>query len=120
VGISDFFLFEITIYIGFIEFPNAWELERDLDNNDTETKGDESNEEEDGDESDTEDNTKKPHPGGVNLTRPSRAYQEFLSFLESGCAGSPLQGYPAIMVIVSTIPSSVRSFIFFAFLPLGD
>lgn len=35
------------------------------------------------------------------------AYREFLQFLELGCSGSPHQGYPAVVVIVSTIPFSV-------------
>ena len=38
----------------------------------------------------------------------SSAYREFLSFLGSGCAGSPIQGYPAVLVILSTIPKNVR------------
>jgi E3 ubiquitin-protein ligase listerin len=38
--------------------------------------------------------------------RPSQAYLEFLQFLQLGCC-SPLQGYPTIVIIVSTIPSSV-------------
>jgi hypothetical protein len=67
-----------------------------------EARADESDE----DESDTEDIVKKPAEG-LSVTRPSRAYQEFLGFLESGCAGSPLQGYPTVVVVVSTIPSSV-------------
>lgn len=89
------------------EFPNAWELDRTLDSNADETQGDESDE--DGDGSDMEDDVKKSLSEGVNITRPSRAYQEFLGFLESGCAGAPLQGYPAVVVFVSTIPSSILS-----------
>jgi len=37
----------------------------------------------------------------------STAYSEFLQFLELGCSGAPLHGYPAVVVILSTIPSSV-------------
>jgi E3 ubiquitin-protein ligase listerin len=99
----------------FTEFPVAWELQRALDNNASEAQGDE--EEEDEDESEVEDNLKKLPPEGVNITRPSHAYQEFLGFLESGCAGSPLRGYPAVVIIVSTIPSSVH-FIFYLLLYL--
>jgi hypothetical protein len=90
----------------FAEHPNAWELELIHDNL-NEARADE-DEDEDEDESDTEDNVKRPGEG-ASVIRSSRAYQEFLGFLESGCAGSPLQGYPTVVVIVSTIPSSVCS-----------
>lgn len=39
----------------------------------------------------------------------SEAYREFLQFLELGCAGSPVDGYPTVLVVLSTIPSSVCS-----------
>jgi len=38
----------------------------------------------------------------------SGAYQEFLQFLELGCSGSPIQGYPTVVIVLSTIPSFVR------------
>lgn len=38
----------------------------------------------------------------------SLAYEEFRQFLELGCMGSAVQGYPAIIIILSTIPPSVR------------
>ena len=41
-------------------------------------------------------------------TLTSQAYQEFRQFLELGCMGMPVEGYPAIIIIVSTIPASVR------------
>ncbi|KAF8828303.1 hypothetical protein HHX47_DHR4000608 [Lentinula edodes] len=37
----------------------------------------------------------------------SRAFKSFLSFLACGCNGSPIQAYPAVMVVLSTIPSSI-------------
>lgn len=37
----------------------------------------------------------------------SGAYQEFLQFLELGCSGAPIQGYPTVVIILSTIPPSV-------------
>ena len=105
----------------FLEFPNAWELERALNDNDdnNETKGDEPDPDldSDGEECDTEDtNTKAkklPPARAQSSLRPLCAYEEFLRFLESGCAGSPLQGYPAVIVVVSTIPSSVCFHFFF-------
>ena len=42
----------------------------------------------------------------------SGAYQEFLQFLELGCSGSPIQGYPTVVIILSTIPPSVRLLFF--------
>lgn len=36
-------------------------------------------------------------------------YDNFLRFLELGCGGSPSQGYPTLVVILSTIPNEVRS-----------
>lgn len=64
----------------------------------------------DGDEDsddDEDDQIKAPAPS--NTPKVSQAYREFLQFLELGCSGSPIQGYPAILVILSTIPPSVRS-----------
>jgi len=40
-----------------------------------------------------------------------------LQFLELGCGGSPLQGYPAVIVILSSIPPSVRIHPPLAYLP---
>jgi E3 ubiquitin-protein ligase listerin len=40
--------------------------------------------------------------------RRSPGFTDFLQFLELGCGGSPLQGYPAVLVILSSIPPSVR------------
>lgn len=48
-----------------------------------------------------------PHTESTNPH--SVAYAEFLQFLELGCSGSPTQGYPTIVIILSTIPSSVSS-----------
>ncbi|KAG6901384.1 hypothetical protein C0995_012648 [Termitomyces sp. Mi166 len=60
-----------------VEFPGAWEVERDYE------YGDEAQ------------------------VYSSMAYREFLGFLERGCNASPVQGYPAVVVILSTIPSSI-------------
>lgn len=37
------------------------------------------------------------------------AYGEFLQFLRLGCGGSAVSFYPAIVVIISKLPESVRS-----------
>lgn len=52
--------------------------------------------------SDEEDDEQHPPP---LKARP--AYDEFLQFLQLGCSGSPIQGYPTIVIIISTIPSSI-------------
>ncbi|KAJ3757954.1 hypothetical protein EV360DRAFT_44950 [Lentinula raphanica] len=45
--------------------------------------------------------------GDVGGRSTSRAYEYFLSFLSRGCNGSPVQAYPAVMVVLSTIPSNI-------------
>jgi len=47
-------------------------------------------------------------PEAVSLSAKSPAYSEFLQFLQLGCYGSPVQGYQCIVVILSTIPNTVR------------
>lgn len=85
-----------------IEYPTCWVVEGEED-------GHESDAEEDS--SDDEDAPKMPEKKTVpTMTAgPSPAYREFLQFLELGCSGSPVQGYPAVLIILSTIPSSVRT-----------
>ncbi|KAJ3808145.1 hypothetical protein F5876DRAFT_46635 [Lentinula aff. lateritia] len=60
----------------------------------------ESNSSDDEDE-DVRKETEVPHSAA------SRAFKSFLSFLACGCNGSPIQSYPAVMVILSTIPSNI-------------
>ncbi|CCM05109.1 uncharacterized protein FIBRA_07316 [Fibroporia radiculosa] len=83
------------------EFPNAWEIEATSDNE---------IEEEDSDDED-EDEDRISHvriaTGHSPSSGPTQAYLEFLQFLQLGCSGSPLQGYPAVLVIISTIPSKI-------------
>lgn len=85
------------------EFPSCWDMEltrcygvpqKDQDE-DEEDDSDEEGEEEDGQEPPAE------------TIKPSLAYQEFLQFLQLGCSGSPVQGYPTVVIILSTIPSSI-------------
>ena len=35
-------------------------------------------------------------------------FTQFLDFVKAGCGGSPIQGYPTLIVILSTIPVEVR------------
>ncbi|KAG8216452.1 hypothetical protein J3R82DRAFT_6559 [Butyriboletus roseoflavus] len=37
----------------------------------------------------------------------SEAYTEFLQFLELGCSGSPIEGYPLVLVVLAGIPKSI-------------
>ncbi|KZT68385.1 hypothetical protein DAEQUDRAFT_727954 [Daedalea quercina L-15889] len=86
------------------EHPNAWELDakpqKDADAEDAED-----------DEGSDADEGEPPYDvqagqssGSVAPCAQSQAYREFLQFLELGCSGSPLQGYPTVIVIISTIP----------------
>lgn len=79
------------------DFPNAWILETVYDPDKTENDDDS--------DSDSEARDAKSH---LTLKgKSSEAYREFLQFLELGCAGSPVDGYPTVLVVLSTIPSSV-------------
>ncbi|KAF8156982.1 hypothetical protein B0H34DRAFT_711453 [Crassisporium funariophilum] len=81
-------------------FPQSWTLD------DSSSKDDE--EDNSGAESDGEEHLPTtPKDDVPSPPRTSQAYQEFLQFLQLGCSGSPLQGYPTVVIIVSTIPSVV-------------
>ncbi|KAF8056637.1 hypothetical protein FPV67DRAFT_646018 [Lyophyllum atratum] len=81
------------------EFPSAWENERAYDY----SKGEADAEDAESEESDVEDTKQAP------VSKQSAAYPEFLRFLEQACSGSPLQGYPTVVITVSTIPSSIMA-----------
>lgn len=103
----------------FVDHPTAWELEAKLDAAQSSPRPDgehEHDEDEDGsddeDEAHAEQSTQpptQPEPQPDAPPHRSKAYSEFLQFLELGCSGSPTQGYPTIVIILSTIPSSVGS-----------
>lgn len=81
------------------EFPNAWELEAAYDA-DVEDEEEHSNFEGGGGKKDDHVVT----PRGQ-----SEGYRSFLTFLETGCSGSPVRNYPIVVVVLSTIPPSVCS-----------
>lgn len=97
----------LTIHLNFSynspEFPQSWTLD--------DMKKDEGD---GGSESEVENDDEPQHaaktvtPSSSPQRQASQAYLEFLQFLQLGCSGSPLQGYPTVMIILSTIPSSVR------------
>ncbi|KAI0263034.1 hypothetical protein BC834DRAFT_828029 [Gloeopeniophorella convolvens] len=87
------------------EFPRAWEIDAAFEL----PKADESESDAEESGSDAEDEAKASPAPAAPETKPVRspAFADFLQFLELGCAGSPLEGYPAVLIILSTIPSSI-------------
>ncbi|KAL0570451.1 hypothetical protein V5O48_011508 [Marasmius crinis-equi] len=79
-----------------IEFPQSWKIELKA-----ETESDPDPESDSEDEEDPKSQIQPQPP------RSSSAYAEFLQFLQLGCGGSPIQGYPTIVIILSTIPSEI-------------
>ena len=72
------------------EFPDAWALSGAYESDDGE-----------GSELDNE-----------GPAKPA-AYADFLQFLQLGCSGSPIQGYPIVVIVLSTLSSPVSSFFVF-------
>ncbi|KAI0084737.1 hypothetical protein BDY19DRAFT_969852 [Irpex rosettiformis] len=99
--------------------PEAWTLastspshiDAGQNEDDDEDEDDSDHETESEDEKDPDHtHTKKQEHGhrtSTGTTTASPAYQEFLQFLELGCMGSPTQAYPAVLVVLSTIPWSI-------------
>ncbi|OBZ77520.1 E3 ubiquitin-protein ligase listerin [Grifola frondosa] len=83
------------------EYPNAWILDASSE------EEAEEDEESDLDESNEEAPKTTKLKESISTAKPSYAYEEFLQFLALGCSGSPVQGYPAMLVVLSTIPSSI-------------
>ncbi|KAJ8507641.1 hypothetical protein ONZ45_g9999 [Pleurotus djamor] len=84
------------------EFPNAWTF--DLRNAERGHDGAEDEDEEASDE-EHDDNVDDGHL----MPKGSRAYADFLQFLQLGCSGSPIQGYPTVVIVLSTIPLPVMA-----------
>lgn len=96
-----------------VEFPNCWNVE--LENSQIFVNQEE-NDDDDDDDDEGEDEDEGDQEGGrpqqaqapmEKNIKSSLSYQEFLQFLQLGCLGSPVQGYPTVVIILSTIPSSV-------------
>jgi hypothetical protein len=92
------------------DFPNAWILEGAYD----------PDKHEDGDDSDSDSEELEAKTSSTRKEHSSDAYREFLQFLELGCAGSPVDGYPTVLVVLSTIPSSVIAASSRTGMPLDD
>lgn len=88
----------------FLDHPSAWEVEAISEQ---EQDADDSNAESDGSEDEEEATPRKAIPKKSGTIGPSQAYREFLQFLELGCGGVPLQGYPTVLIILATIPPTV-------------
>ena len=86
------------------DYPRAWEIDIAFNTQKANQSG--LDEEDDGPSAEEEANV-KTIPTHVGRDRRSPGFADFLQFLELGCGGSPLQGYPAVIVILSSIPPSV-------------
>jgi E3 ubiquitin-protein ligase listerin len=89
---------------GVTDYPRVWEIDATFELHKA-NEGD--SDEEDGSDAE-EGKTDQPASGCTVKDGRSPAFADFLQFLELGCGGSPLQGYPAILVVLSSIPPSVR------------
>ncbi|KAF8198654.1 hypothetical protein BJ912DRAFT_1055525 [Pholiota molesta] len=82
------------------QFPQSWTLDISKDTEDHEPSDSDA-------DSDAEKETLPKDTSSLPAKGASPAYEEFLGFLRSGCSGSPVEGYPTVLIIVSTIPSSL-------------
>ncbi|KAF5370318.1 hypothetical protein D9758_006910 [Tetrapyrgos nigripes] len=91
------------------EVRDAWRLEMkySADHKETGEAEEDSEDEDDDDDAGEGERHRKESKDDGNKSHVSQAYQEFLQFLQLGCSGSPMQGYPTVVVILSTIPSEV-------------
>jgi hypothetical protein len=81
------------------------------ESNDSDSDSDaesESDSESEGGSDDDDNVTDAPTEPPPNGQPTSEAYTEFLQFLELGCSGYPVEGYPLVLVVLAGIPKSVR------------
>jgi hypothetical protein len=93
------------------DYPRAWEIDTAFDPRKANQSG--SDEEVDDGSSAEEEANVQVVPTHVGKDRRSPGFVDFLQFLEVGCGGSPSQGYPAVIVILSSIPPSVGTLLLF-------
>ena len=106
-----------SCFLDLEEFPAAWTLAGAY-----ESVIGESNDDEDGSDSEyseggvgdetLDENTHDMAKGPIKDAKPA-AYADFLQFLQLGCNGSPVQGYPVVVIVLSTLSSPVSSAYFF-------
>ncbi|KAJ8701214.1 hypothetical protein PTI98_000027 [Pleurotus ostreatus] len=109
--------------LGFLRaFPEAWELEARFATTSTTVTAGEGDTlgmgEGSGDEGEEEEEEGEPPPPPPPIPQPSAqsdspppsaGYLSFLHFIERGCAGAPVQGYPAVLVVFATVPLSIMA-----------
>jgi hypothetical protein len=95
-----------------VDFPSAWEIEAASVLHIAKEPDDANSESEDDAKEGIEPREAKQSPA---MVKSSPAYREFLRFLELGCSGSPLQGYPTVVVIISTLPPAVCTSVFWPY-----
>ncbi|KZT28004.1 hypothetical protein NEOLEDRAFT_1059411 [Neolentinus lepideus HHB14362 ss-1] len=83
------------------EFPQAWTVDSSASSTNENDEGSDSEA-----ESGEDDEHEPPRVEKSETPKRSQAYEEFLQFLQLGCSGSPLQGYPTVVIILSTLPPS--------------
>lgn len=88
-----------------VENPHAWEIDAAFEL----PKATESESDSDSDSDKEDDDSKQQPTAPVVQGGRSPGFADFLQFLELGCGGSPLQGYPAVLAFLHSIPSSVRA-----------
>ncbi|KAF9239333.1 hypothetical protein BU15DRAFT_74748 [Melanogaster broomeanus] len=118
------------------DYPHAWEIDaassirttkdhedtgvKDNDGDDSNSSSESDPESESGCESeesddgevfeDAQEDTPNESLSNQQLQMPGRrsqAYTEFLQFLELACSGSPVDGYPMVLVVIAGIPKSI-------------
>ncbi|KAJ1030091.1 hypothetical protein NDA16_001004 [Ustilago loliicola] len=103
--------------------PNLWLIGADQSSKDTQkaSKDDADSDDDDDDEDDSDeededdaasdtgsdDGVKQANNGSSSSPQKPRAYVSFLQWLQSACGGAPHLGYSAVVVFISTIPSSI-------------
>ncbi|KAL5514390.1 hypothetical protein ACEPAG_2478 [Sanghuangporus baumii] len=87
------------------QYPTCWDM--DLASVVPKEDDDEEDSEEESDRDDTVENGDVIARVLASSSAQSEAFREFLTFLSLGCYGSPAQGYPTVVIILSTIPPSM-------------
>ncbi|KAL5521576.1 hypothetical protein ACEPAF_2324 [Sanghuangporus sanghuang] len=87
------------------QYPTCWDI--DLASVASKEDEDEEGSEEESDHDDTLENDDGIARVLVPSSTQSEAFREFLTFLSLGCYGSSAQGYPTVVIILSTIPPSM-------------
>ncbi|PCH44774.1 hypothetical protein WOLCODRAFT_145160 [Wolfiporia cocos MD-104 SS10] len=103
----------VPVLIFLRDFPQCWEIEAAPDASrgdagDAESDEEDEDDEDEGDEEEDRQQSQAAEARGEQ-GRPVRstAWREFMDFLALGCSGAPVQGYPAVLVVLSTVPDSI-------------